>query len=88
MPNPKAGCVIPPKTQLLPIYSRLQHTVKLSAKKLPIFNVKVGDTDSSAEDVAENVLFFYNQIIHHLPKEQHNVKNALLKLTMSEPIKL
>lgn len=88
MPNPKAGCVFPPKTQLQPIYDELQQTVKLSAKKLPIFNVKVGTIESSSEDIAENVMYLYDQIVHHLPKEQHNVKNAILKLTMSKPTKL
>ncbi len=88
MPNPKAGCVFPSKASLQPIYDKLQITVKLSAKKLPIFNVKVGTIESAPEDIAENVMYLYDQIVHHLPKEKHNVKNALLKLTMSKPEKL
>jgi len=88
MPNPKAGCVVPPKTALQPVYDRLQKTAKLSAKKLPIFHVKVGTTKSSDNEIAENVIYLYDQIVHHLPKEKHNVNNALLKLTMSKPMKL
>lgn len=88
MPNPKAGCVVPPKTQLKPIYERLQKTVKLSAKKLPIFNAKLGNVNTPAEDIAENAVFVFNQIVHHLPKEKHNIRNVQIKLTMSEPIKL
>jgi ribosomal protein L1 len=39
------------------------------------------------EEIMENTLV-YDQIIHHLPKERSNVKNAMLKLTMSKPVKL
>ncbi|MGE0793079.1 MAG: 50S ribosomal protein L1 [Candidatus Woesearchaeota archaeon] len=88
MPNPKAGCVVPPKTQLTPIYERLQNTIKLSAKKLPIFNAKVGTVETPAEEIAENIMHIYDQIVHHLPKERHNVRGALMKLTMSKPKKL
>jgi len=88
MPNPKAGCVVPPKGQLGPLYERLQKTVKVSAKKLPVVQIKVGTVDMAEDQIAENVLFFIDQLIHHLPKERHNVKGALLKLSMSKPVKI
>jgi large subunit ribosomal protein L1 len=88
MPNPKSGAVVLPKTALKPVYDKLQKTVKLSAKKLPIFNVKVGTIKSSNEEIAENVMYLYDQIVHHLPKEKHNLRSIMLKLTMSKPIKL
>jgi large subunit ribosomal protein L1 len=88
MPNPKSGAVVAPKAALKPVYETLQKTAKLSAKKLPIFHVKVGTMSTPAVEIAENVMYMYDQIVHHLPKEKHNVKNALLKLTMSKPVKL
>jgi large subunit ribosomal protein L1 len=88
MPNPKAGCVVPPKANLGPLYERLQKTVKISAKKFPVIQLKVGSVDMSDEDISKNILYFYNQIEHHLPKERHNVRGAVLKLTMSKPIKV
>ncbi|MBN1175522.1 50S ribosomal protein L1 [Candidatus Woesearchaeota archaeon] len=88
MPNPKAGCVVPPKGALAPLYERLQKTVKFSAKKFPVMQLTVGKMDMDDEKLAENILYFYDQIEHHLPKERHNIKDALVKLTMSNPVKL
>lgn len=88
MPNPKAGCVVPPKTSLQPLYDRLQKTIKCSARKFPVMQLSVGTEEMKDEDIAENILYFYDQIIHHLPKEQHNYKNSLVKLTMGKPVRV
>lgn len=88
MPNPKAGCVVPPKANLQPLYDRLQKTVKISAKKFPVIQLKVGTEEMSDEALVKNILYFYDQIVHHLPKERHNVRGALLKFSMTKPVKL
>lgn len=88
MPNPKAGCIVPPKSDLKPIVERLQRTVKVSAKKQPNIQVMVGTQALGEERVVENILNLYNQIVHHLPKEESNVKHVYLKVTMSEPIRV
>lgn len=88
MPNPKAGCVVPPKASLGPLYERLKKTVKISAKKFPVIQLTVGTIDMDDEKIAENLLYFYDQIEHHLPKERHNIRGALVKLSMSKPVKL
>ena len=88
MPNPKAGCVVPPKAALQPLYDRLQDTVKVSAKKVPMIQLVVGNAGMSDEDLAANIAYFYDQVEHHLPKERHNVKSVYLKFTMSKPVKL
>jgi ribosomal protein L1 len=38
------------------------------------------------EDIAENILSFYNTILSLLPQEKNNIKNIFLKLTMSKPL--
>ena len=88
MPNPKAGCVVPPKATIKPLFERLQQTAKVSAKKFHVIHVVVGKEDMDDEAIAENIVYFYDQVTHHLPKEEHNVKNALVKTTMGAPIKL
>lgn len=85
MPNPKAGCVVPPKTNLKPLVDRLKQTVRVIAKKDPVLHLKVGSQDQSEEEVADNIAFLYRQIVVNLPLEENNVKNALLKLTMGKP---
>lgn len=88
MPNPKAGCVIPPSANLKALAEKLQKTAKISAKKLPVVQIRVGSQSMDEEKVAENVIFIYNQVITHMPKEKHNIKAVYLKLTMSKPVKL
>ena len=88
MPNPKAGCVVPPKAPLKPLYERLQNTVKISVKKQPNIQVLIGKQDMPPEQVAQNVMTIYDQVIHHLPKERHNIKAVWIKTTMSKPVRL
>lgn len=85
MPNPKAGCVVPPKTNLEPLVKRLQQTVRVLAKKDPVLHLKVGSETQDEKEVADNIAHLYKQIVVNLPLEENNVKNALLKLTMGTP---
>lgn len=88
MPNPKAGCIVPPKTPLKPVSDRLQKTVKISVKKSPTVQVLIGSQKLGEDQVVENVRSVYSQLLHNLPREEHNVKAVYLKLTMSEPVRL
>lgn len=86
MPNPKAGCVVPPKFNIGPLYERLQNTVRAVAKTQPTVKVGVGKEDQKEEELIDNIMTVYKQVVHHLPKEEHNVKSVLLKLTMGKPV--
>ncbi|MBW2977833.1 hypothetical protein KY331_03235 [Candidatus Woesearchaeota archaeon] len=88
MPNPKAGCVVPPNANLKALYARMQKLVKVSAKVMPMIQCIVGKEDSKEEEVVDNILVVYDGLIHHLPGGKNNVRNILLKLTMSKPVKL
>ncbi|MBW2992701.1 hypothetical protein KY345_05785 [Candidatus Woesearchaeota archaeon] len=87
MPNPKAGCVVPPKTPLKPLYERLQRLVKIKAKAAFIQTV-VGSEEMPDEQIADNIMTAYNALIHHLPAEHNNIRAMKLKLTMSKPVKI
>jgi len=88
MPNPKAGCIVPPKAPLAPLYEKLQRTVKVSVKKSPSVQVLIGTEEMPIEDVMDNIKTVLDQIIHHLPKEKNNMRYAFVKLTMSKPVKV
>jgi len=88
MPNPKAGCIVPPKAPLAPLYERLQRTVKVSVKKQPNIQVMVGKQDMDAAKIQENIAAVHDQVVHHLPREHNNIKHVALKLTMTKPITL
>ncbi len=88
MPNPKIGAVVPGKANIESLYERLQKTVKIQAKKTPMIQVKVGDETMKEEDVVENLVQVFNQVLLNLPKERSNVKKVYLKLTMGKPVEL
>ncbi|MFP4112572.1 MAG: 50S ribosomal protein L1 [Candidatus Woesearchaeota archaeon] len=88
MPNPKAGCVVPPKTNLKPLYERLQQTERVIAKKTPIVHTAVGNEKMDENEIVENIASLYNQLIHSLPNEENNVKSVIVKLTMGKPVKV
>lgn len=88
MPNPKAGCVVPPKAVLKPLYDRLQKVLKVSIKTTPLFQCAVGSEDMPDEEIADNIMVVYDQLIHHLPSEKHNIKNIFIKTTMGSPVTL
>lgn len=88
MPNPKAGCIVPPNANLKAVYDSLQNTVKISGKKAPLLQTIVGNEESSNEDIIENIKYVYSNIIHHLPQAENNVKSIFIKYTMGAPIKI
>ena len=88
MPNPKAGCVVAPKSNLKPLYEKLQKTVRVLARQKPLLQLTIGKEDMSDEQISENLYAVYDQLIHHLPKEGNNVKTVYIKTTMGKPVKV
>jgi len=84
MPNPKAGCVVPPNANLKPLYEKLQKTIKLQTKNDPIIQTMVGTENMKDEEIIDNIMTTYDALIHHLPSGKNNIKNVLLKLTMGK----
>lgn len=88
MPDPKAGCIVAPKTNLQPIHNRLQRLVRVQAKKDPVIHLLIGSEEQEDKEVAENLATIYNQLRLQLPLEENNIKDALVKLTMGKPVVL
>ncbi len=88
MPNPKAGCVVPPTANLKQVYDKLQNMVRIVAKTAPSVQVIVGNEDMKEEEVLDNIITVFNQVIHHLPGEKNNIKNVYLKVTMGQSLKV
>jgi large subunit ribosomal protein L1 len=88
MPNPKAGCVVAPKSNLKPLYEKLQKTIRILARQKPLLQLTIGREDMPDDQLAENLYNVYDQLIHHLPKERNNIKNVYIKTTMGKPVKV
>ncbi|MEK6858159.1 MAG: 50S ribosomal protein L1 [Nanoarchaeota archaeon] len=88
MPNPKAGCVVPPNANLKILVDRLQKTVRVQAKTEYSMKCSVGLESMSNEQLSDNLVAIYNAIVGALPSEKNNIKNMSLKLTMGKPVKI
>lgn len=88
MPNPKAGCVVPPNANLAALSEKLQKTVRLSAKTSLMVQAVVGKEDSPEEQIVDNIMTLYDSLIHHTIRGKNNINKVLLKLTMSKPMKI
>jgi large subunit ribosomal protein L1 len=88
LPNPKAGCVVPSNADLSVIKKKLSRTVRIKAKTDTSMKCPIGSEKMSTEDIADNVITVYTRVKSALPKEEHNIKNVILKLTMGKPVKI
>lgn len=82
MPNPKSGCVVPPNINFEALCAKLKKTVRVQTKDAPNLQVIVGREDAPVEDIVENINAIYTQLLNTMPKEEHNIRNAVIKLTM------
>lgn len=88
MPNPKAGCVVPPKATLKPLCDRLQKMVRLKAKDKLVIYCALGKESQPDSELAENIVTVYNQLVSALPSHENNIREVLVKLTMSKAVKV
>lgn len=82
MPNPKAGCVLPPKAATGPIKERLTRTVRVVAKTSLSVKVPVGTESMDVKDIVENIQYVYTNITNNTPQGENNIKSVMVKLTM------
>ena len=88
MPNPKAGCVVPPNANLKQLVEKLQMTTRIMVKKALLFQACVGTEEQDEKEVIDNMLTLYNQVVSHLPNGIQNIKAVYVKLTMGPIVKV
>ena len=88
MPNPKAGCVVPPSAQLKPLVDRLRKTTRVMIKARPVTQLLVGKEEMKDEELLDNIMTLFDGIVSRLPGGQQNVRSALLKFTMGPAVKV
>ncbi len=88
MPSPQLGVLMDVNEKAITqMIENINKAVKIKTKepsiKIPIAREKMND-----KDIIENILAAYNTILKSLPREKDNIKNILIKLTMSKPVKI
>jgi large subunit ribosomal protein L1 len=88
MPNPKAGCIVPPVAELEPLKAKLQNTIHVKTKDQPSIKAIAGSETMSDEEITDNIEKIYSAVVHEVPNEKINIKSAIIKFTMSKPVQM
>jgi large subunit ribosomal protein L1 len=88
MPSPQLGLVMQEnETAIKNEVLKISKAFKVRAKE-PSIKLSVAKESMSDKDVSENIIAAYNTIVAALPTKKENVRNVMIKLTMSKPIKV
>lgn len=88
MPNPKAELIVPSTANLEVLSAKLRDMIHVQTKNDSSLRAPIGSEEMNDEEIAENILNVYNSAVHALPQEEANVKNVIVKFSMSNAIKI
>ena len=84
MPNPKAGCVVPPKFNLKPLYEKLQNTIRIYAKEKPLIQLPIGEESMNDDLFAVLEKEILNKIIEAINQKEELDKYIIIGRERSE----
>lgn len=88
MPTPQLGMLMKEDDATIQqTLEKIHPAVKIRVKELSV-KVAVGKENMKDDQILENILTVYQGLVNVLPSKRDNVKNVLLKLTMSQPMKV
>lgn len=83
MPQP-----VPPGVDVGPIVERLRNSVKFRTKDKMTFHVRVGSTEMSPEDLAENIDAIMKKVESGLESGAMNIRSVYIKTSMGPAVRL
>ena len=88
MPSPQLGIITEETPDVInALLEKIGKSVKIRAKEASI-KVSVGKASMSDQELLDNINAIYTAIVNALPTKRENIKNILIKLTMSKPIRV
>ena len=85
MPNPKAGGVVMSGGSVKASVDRFKKNLRIKNKNELVVKVSLGKEDFEDSKLVENAMVVYEAVSHAVPNER-NIKNVVLKMTMSKPV--
>jgi large subunit ribosomal protein L1 len=88
MPSPQLGVVMKEDDSAIKqLLEKIEKSIKIRVKE-PSVKVSIGKESMSDAEIIANAEAVYHGLIGVLPVKKDNVKNIMLKLTMSAPVKV
>ncbi|MEM0465255.1 MAG: hypothetical protein QXW97_00975 [Candidatus Pacearchaeota archaeon] len=86
MPSPQLGVITNEEEKTIQdILKKINSTVRIRVKE-PSIKIGIGKESLKDNEIMENILNVYNKVIELLPRKKENIKNIMIKLTMSKPV--
>ena len=88
MPSPQAG-IIPQESEetITQMLEKVKKSIRVRTKERSI-KLPMGREDMSDKDLIENILATLKALEKILPRNKDNIKNVLVKFTMTKPVRL
>ena len=88
MPSPQLGIMMnPDEKSIQELKIKIDNSIKLKVKESSI-KIPIGKQNMKDEEIIENIVTVYNNILKNLPRNKENIKNIEIKFTMTKPQKL
>lgn len=88
MPSPQMGIVLNADQKSIDeLREKINTSLRIRTKE-PSIKVAVGKEDMKDEEIIENVISIYNELVKALPRDKENIKNMEIKFTMTKPVKI
>jgi len=88
MPSPQLGILRTENEQeVQETIKKVEKVVRIKSKE-PSLKFCIGKEDMKDEEIADNVIYAYNIILNNLSKKKENIRNVMIKFSMTKPIKL
>jgi ribosomal protein L1 len=88
MPSPNLGILKDNNEETIKeTLKKINKTIRIRTKESSL-KIPVGKEKMEDGEIVENIKRIYQNIIKELPRNKENIKNLLIKFTMSKPIKI
>ena len=88
MPSPQLGIILDADEKSInDLKEKINTSVRIRLKE-PSVKVAIGKQDMKTEDLVENCMAVFNELLKNMPREKENLKNVEIKFTMTKPIKI
>ena len=88
MPSPQLGIMMQDTPEEIKnTLAKVSKSAKIRVKEGSV-KISVGKTDMKDEQIIENATSIYQGLVNALPTKRDNVKNVLVKFTMTKPVEV
>ena len=88
MPSPQMGIIMNADEKIInDLKKRINNSIKFRLKESSI-KLPIGKESMKNEDIIENIMAVYNNLLKNLPRDKENLKNLEIKFTMTKPQKI